>query len=449
MYFMLFSRKDLTKIIFPLFIEQLLVITIGMADSMMVAGAGEAAVSGVSLVDTVNILLSYIFSALATGGAVVSAQFIGKKDYDSARASAKQLIYSVLFVSIIIMGFALVCRTSMLNLVFGSIDSDVMFSAKNYFLYSALSYPFLALYNAAGALFRSMGNSKVSMIASFIMNIVNIIGNAILIYGFKTGVAGAAIATLISRVVGAAFLIILLHDKHNIIYVEKIFKYRPDFTIIKSILNIGVPSGIENGMFQFGKVLTQSLVSTFGTYAIVANAVASTISSFEYAIGTAIGLAMITVIGRCVGAEDYEQAKYYAKKLLKIEYIALVSICILITVLLKPITIIYNLSPDSAKMVYLLMILHHIFISTIWPFSFTIPNSFRAANDVKYPLAISLISMWIFRIAFSYILGLWFNLGVLGVWLAMFIDWAFRFIVFAIRYTRGTWLTKYKTIKTV
>ena len=445
---MLFSRKDLAKIIFPLFIEQLLVITIGMADSMMVSGAGEAAVSGVSLVDTVSLLLSYIFSALATGGAVVSAQFIGKKDHDSAMASAKQLIYSVLFVSIIIMGFALIFRTSILKLVFGSIDTDVMYSAKSYFLYSALSYPFLALYNAAAALFRSMGNSKVSMVASFIMNVVNVIGNAILIYGFNMSVAGAAIATLISRIVGAGILIALLHDKHNIIYIEKIFKYRPDFTIIKSILNIGIPSGIENGMFQFGKILTQSLVSTFGTYAIAANAVASTISSFEYALGTAIGLSMITIIGRCVGAEDYNQAKFYAKKLLQIEYVVIIGVCIIITVLLKPIVGIYNLSAESAKLVYQLMILHHILISTIWPFSFTIPNSFRAANDVKYPLIISLISMWLFRVAFSYILALWFDLGVLGVWLAMFIDWAFRFILFAIRYARGTWLTKYKAIKT-
>ena len=292
-----------------------------------------------------------------------------------------------------------------------------------------------------------MGNSKISMEVSLIMNIVNIAGNAILIFGFEMGAAGAAIATLFARIVGAGILIVLLHNKNNIIYVEKILEFRPNFTIIKSILHIGVPSGIENGMFQFGKIITQSLISTFGTYAIAANAVAGTLSSFEYALGTAISLGMITIVGRCIGAEDKEQAKYYAKKLLKYEYIAIISVCVLMTIFLKPIVGIYNLSPESEEIACQLMIIHNILISTIWPFSFTIPNSFRAANDVKFPLYISLISMWVFRVASRYVLALWFNLGVYGVWFAMFIDWIFRAVIYFIRFVKGTWLTKYKAIE--
>ena len=445
---MLFTNKDLTRIIYPLIIEQILVVTLGMADSMMVAYAGEAAVSGVSLVDTINLLLSYIFSALATGGAVVTSQFIGKRDYDSARASAKQLLYSVLFISLIVMAFALVCRSSMLKLIFGSVEDEVMFSAKSYLLYSALSYPFLALYNGSAALFRSMGNSKISMIVSFIMNIVNIIGNAILIYEFNLGAAGAAIATMICRIVGAVIMVALLYDRRNPIFIEKILHFRPDFKIIKSILDIGIPNGIENGMFQFGKILTQSLLATFGTVAIAANAVASTISSFEYAIGTAIGLAMITVVGRCIGAEDKNQARYYAKKLLIIEYIVMISVIVTLTVLLKPIISIYNMNAEASSIAFQLMIIHHILITTIWPLSFTLPHSFRAANDVRYPLGISLVSMWIFRVVFSYILAYAFDLGVFAVWFAMFMDWGFRAIFFGVRYLKGTWLTKYKPIET-
>lgn len=441
---MLFTRKDLTRILLPLLAEQILAVTVGMFDSMMVSSAGEAAVSGISLVDSINLLLSNIFAALATGGAVVCSQFLGRKDYSAARTSAKQLYYVVFFVSTAIMAIALLFRTSLLSLIFGKIDADVMGHAKIYFLFTALSYPLLALYNGGAAVFRAMGNSKISLYVSLGMNGVNIVGNAILIYGFQLGAAGAAIATLFSRILGAWVMLALSHNKKNPIYVENLFRYRPDFPLIKNILHIGVPSGMENGMFQFGKLLTQSLVSTFGTAAIAANAVANTLASFEYAAGGAVGLTMITVIGRCVGAGEKEQAKQYVKKLLGVGYAVMLAVALLLTLSAKLIIGVYKLSAESSSLALTLILVHNIFAVTIWPLAFTLPNSFRAASDVRYPMLVSVFSMWVFRVACSYILALGFDLGVLGVWIAMLIDWGFRTILFVIRFVSGRWLTKYK-----
>ena len=441
---MLFSRKDLTRILLPLLAEQILAVTVGMFDSMMVSSVGEAAVSGVSLVDSINILMSNIFAALATGGAVVCSQFLGRKDQNAACKSAKQLYYVALFVSVAIMVIALCFRSALLSLIFGKIDADVMGHAKIYFLFTALSYPFLALYNAGAAVFRAMGNSKISLHVSMGMNAVNIAGNAILIYGFHLGAAGAAIATLFSRIVGAVVLLVLSGNAKNPIYVDKLLRYRPDFPMIKNILHIGVPSGMENGMFQFGKLLTQSLVSTLGTAAIAANAVAHTLASFEYAAGGAVGLTVITVIGRCVGAGEREQAKQYTKKLIGVGYAVMVALAVLLTLFAKPIIGVYNLSAESSGLALTLILLHNLFAALIWPLAFTLPNSFRAASDVRYPMFISVFSMWIFRVGFSYILVLGFELSVLGVWLAMFIDWIFRTTFFVVRFANGKWLTKYK-----
>ncbi|MBE6610083.1 MAG: MATE family efflux transporter [Ruminococcaceae bacterium] len=454
----LFSRKSLIKIIFPLIIQQLLAVTIGMADSMMVASAGEEAVSGVSLVTTLDILLICAFSALATGGAIVISQFIGKKDFDLARSSAKQLIYATTGVAVIIAASVLVFRVPLLNVLFGDVEDAVMSNAQSYFFFIALSFPFLGLFDAGAAIFRAMGNSMISMTSSILMNVINLIGNAILIYVFHLGAAGAAIATLISRIIGAVIITVLVHNKKNAVYVERIFHYRPNFKIIKSILRVGVPNGIENSMFQFGKLLTQSLISSMGTAAIAANAVAHTIATFQYMPGGAIGLATITIVGRCVGAQEKEQAKKYARLLLGITYACLWFIVILTFLLYRPVINIYNLSAEASAMAHDLIIYHAICAAVIWPIAFTLPNSFRAASDVKFTLIISAFSMWAFRVGTCYILALesinlfgitvpGFGLGVLGVWVAMTLDWLFRAILFAFRYLTGKWLTKYKPIE--
>lgn len=436
---MLFSKRDLYKLIIPLIIEQVLAVTIGMADTMMVSSVGEAAVSGISLVDTINNLFIQVFSALATGGAVVSAQYLGRRDIFNACTAAKQLLYSITALSLIIMLVALIGQKSLLRLVFGSIDDDVMTHAQTYFWLSALSYPFLGVYNSGAALFRSMGNSKISMFSSLIMNGINIGGNALTIFVFQWGVFGAGLSTLVSRATGAVIMMVLLRHRNNPIHVEKVLKFEFRFGMVKNILRIGVPNGMENGMFQVGKLLVQSLVSTFGTTAIAANAVAGNMSAMSTIPGAAIGLAMITVIGQCVGANDYEQARKYIRKLILFTYGSVGVLNVVMFFLSQPLAGLYNLTPETQEMASNLIRMYNLACIVIWPASFTLPNAFRAANDVKFTMIVSVISMWTSRIGCSYLFALTFGLGVYGVWLAMIADWVVRAALFLWRLYSGKW----------
>ncbi len=443
---MIFSNQELKKIIIPLVIEQFLTVTIGMLDTVMVAYAGEAAVSGVSLVDSINLLMLYVFSALAAGGAVTISQFMGARNMDNANKAAKQLVWVVSIVAVGIMLIMLVFRKGLLAMVFGSVANDVMENAQIYFLFTALSYPFLALYNAGSSIFRAMGNSKISMKVSVIMNVVHLLINAILIYALNMGAAGAAISTLLSRILGAAMIMVLTYDKNLPVHIEKLFSYKPDFQIIKRICGIGIPNGAENGMFQFGKVITQSLISAMGTVSIAANAAANGLSSLQYASGTAVGMAMITVVGRCVGAQEKEQAKMYARKLLGIAYVLMASLAIVMAIFSKQLVGLYGLSAEAATMAQQLLVIHSIILALVHPVAFCLGNSFRAANDVKYTLIIAIASMWICRIGLSYVFVKFLDWGVFGVWFAMFSDWICRALFFGVRFIRGTWLTKYKAI---
>ncbi len=435
----MFSRKDLIKLIVPLVIEQMLAVAVGMADSVMISVRGEAAMSGVSNVDTLNVLLINLFAALASGGAVVAAQYLGHKDFDKAKTAANQLVLSITVVSAAIMLFALAANGPLLRLIYGSVEPEVMRNSRIYFYITAASFPFLAVYNACASLFRAMGNSRISMQVSILMNLINITGNAIGLYVLGLGVEGVAYPTLISRAVAAVVMIILIRDEKNPLHIDRRLHLGFDPEMIKRILHIGVPNGLETSIFQIGKVMVQGLTASFGTMATAANAVASTVSGVAVIPGNAIGLAMITVVGQCVGANDSRQAKEYAKKLMKLTYLATAGINILLMILLPAIIGLYHLQPDTAQLARQIIIYYSICCMVIWPASFTLPNALRAASDVRFTMMISILSMWTFRIGFSYVLGIFFEMGVFGVWVAMTIDWLFRAICFTVRFAKGKW----------
>ncbi|MGN9224006.1 MATE family efflux transporter [Coprococcus comes] len=435
----LFSNRELANLIGPLVIEQLLAVFVGMADSIMVANVGEAAVSGVSLVDNIMILIINIFAALATGGAVVAGQYIGRKDEKSACKAATQLVWFVSLSAVAIMILVYFGKDIILNQVFGHITAEVKGHADIYLLIVTASIPFIALYNGGAAIFRAMGNSQVSMRVSLLMNAINVTGNAILVFGLRIGTAGVAIPTLISRMVAAIVITVLLCNQTRILHIERTLKIRFDGRMIRKILAIGVPNGLENSMFQLGKILVLSLVSTFGTYAIAANAVSNAIALFQILPGMAISLAITTVISQCVGANDYEQVHYYLKKLLAIIYVAMVGTVALIFLALPLILKAYNLSDQTAAAATNIIHFHGISAMIIWPLSFALPAAYRAAGDAKACMYTSIVSMWIFRIGFSYLVGKYMRLGVFGVWVAMVIDWVVRAICFIIRYFNGKW----------
>lgn len=432
----LFSNNDIKKLIIPLIIEQILTVFVGMVDSMMISSCGEAAVSGVSLIDTVNVLIVNIFTALATGGAVVTGQLLGMKNKKEAQRSADQVVLFTTSAAILIMIILYSIKGFILGTVFGSIDDDVEGYANTYFMIVSAAVPFIGIYNAAAALFRAQGNSKISMNVSLIMNAVNIAGNALLIYGFKMGVAGAAIPTLVSRILAAGIMLVRLSNQDLNLSISKPFCFKPDFSMIKRILRIGIPNALENSMFQLGKILTISIVTTFGTMHITANAVCNTVAMFQIIPGMAVGQGILTVVSQCVGANDYNQAHYYVKKLFKVLYASAISFNIVIVLILPLITRGYNLSPETAELTRHIIWYHTICACTFWSFSFALPNALRAANDVMFPMAISAFSMWVFRVGASFVIAKGFGLGAFGVWIAMTIDWLVRGIFFVFRYKK-------------
>ena len=429
----MFTKKDLVRLLAPLIVEQILAVLVGMVDVVMVAAVGEAAVSGVSLVDSINMLIIQMLAALATGGAVVSAQFVGRKDMDKACRAAAQLISVTTIASVGLMAFALITNRRLLGMVFGKVEEDVMENAAVYFAITAASYPFLALYNSCAALYRSMGNSKISMKVSIIMNLINVVGNALCIFVLHMGVEGVAYPTLVSRIVAAAIMLALIRKPENSIHLQSFRDLRPNRRMIGNILSVGIPNGLENSIFQVGKLTLQSLVSSLGTTALASYAVASNVVTLQYLPGTAIGLGMITIVGQCVGAGETEQAKGYTKLLIKINYICLLVICTIMVLGDHQIISMYHLSPLAAEEARKMMTAHACAM-IIWPLAFALPNALRASMDAKYTMLVSVASMWIFRVGLAY----WFvkamNLGIMGVWYGMFVDWGFRALLFGFRY---------------
>ena len=428
-----FDKQTLKRLIIPLIIEQFLAVMVGMADIMMVSSAGEAAVSSVALVDLINVLIINVFAALATGGAVVCAQSIGAEHLERANKAANQLMYIVSAAALLIMALCLAFCRPLLGLLFGQVEPAVMEGAVTYFVISALSYPFIALYNGCAALLRSMGNSRASMYVSAWMNGQNVVGNAIFVFGFGRGVDGVALSSLFSRMVAAAVMLALLHSRHNPVRVSGLLKFRFDPSMMGRILRIGVPNGLENCFFQLGRVLLVSLISTFGTAQTAASAVANNIDNFGVIPGTAMGLALITVVGQCVGAEAWDQVRAYTVRLVKLTYLFTWALNGALLLGLPLILRLYSLSPETQWYAAVLIFIHNGCAMLCWPMAFTMPNALRAAGDVKVPMAISISSMLIVRLGCSYILGVHFGLGVIGVWIAMVGDWLVRILFFVLR----------------
>lgn len=436
----MFSKEQLRRLIVPLILEQVLAITVGMVDTMMISYAGDAAISGVSLVDMINVLLINIFAAVATGGAVVISQYLGHGSRQLACRATEQLITVSLVISTGLMLVSLLFRAQILNLLFGEVEADVMQNAMIYFGISALSFPFLAAFNACAATYRSMGNSKISMQVSVGMNILNAIGNAILIFGFQMGTAGAALSTLFARMLGALVMLLLIRNPKNDVYVI----YRNlavwDKNMVQKILHIAIPNGVENGLFQLGRVLVVSIISRFGTAQIAANAVANNLDSMGCIAGQAMNLAMITVVGQCMGAGEKEQAVWYTKKLWKFTYQITAAVNSVVLLSLPFVLNVYNLSPEAWRYSFILVAIHNGCAILLWPTSFTLPNALRASGDVKFTMVVSVTSMFVFRIGFSMILGIYMGLGAIGVWIAMVIDWICRISFYTWRFFSKKWL---------
>lgn len=435
----LFSRNDLVRLIIPLIVDQFLQVAVGLSDSIMVARVGEAAVSGVSLVDTVMLLIINIFTALATGGAVIAGQYLGRKDPKTGCEATAQLFNFTFLFSIFIMILGYLGQNVILYHVFGKIEPEVMKDSRTYLLIVLSSIPMIAMYNAGAAIFRAMGNSNVAMKTSLLMNSINVFGNALLIFGFHRGVEGVAIPTVVSRGVACVVILVLLNDQKHELHILHPYPFKIKWNVLRKILYIGIPNGLENSMFQLGKIAVLSLVSGLGTASLAANAVGNNIANFAILPGMSFGFALLTVCAQCVGAGDFEQVKYYTKHMMRVEYLCLIASNLIVILALPFILSVYNLSDEAAQYANDIILYHAACVVTIWPLSFTLPNTLRAAADVKITMVLSIISMWVFRFGFSYMLTMVFHMGIFGVWVAMTIDWLVRGIFFVCRYRSGRW----------
>jgi putative MATE family efflux protein len=424
-------------------VEQILALAMGAIDTIMVSSVGEHAVSGVNIIDNINNLLIIAFTALCTGGAVVTSQYIGRRDSVNASLAARQLYYVVTLVALAVMGFALVLRVPVIRLIYGNIEEDVMDAAKIYFLITALSYPMLAIYNACAALFRAAGNSKVPMGIALLVNLMNIGGNAFFIYGLRIGVTGAALSTLFSRIAAAAILTgILVTNRRGPVSLSGILKIRFIRSMIHNILNVGIPSGLESSMFMVGRLLTQRIFTVFGTAAMAANAIAGVINSFSFMPGQAFGIALLTIVGQSVGAGDYEGAKRYTAKIMKFTYLLIFVISGVIFVFREPLVSLFDLSGEAHDQALRFLQFHCISMAIGWGASFALPNALRASGDARFVMITAVISMWTVRVSFSYILTFVFGLGPVGVWIAMGADFIARGSSYTIRWLRGRWQEK-------
>ena len=438
----MFTNRMIRNLLIPVVLEQLLNSIMGTADTMMVSNVGSAAISAVSLVDSINVLVIQAFSALAAGGAIVCAQYIGQRNKEKANESARQVLFIITAISVAVSLICLVFQKPLLRLIFGSVEAEVMRASEVYFFYTALSFPFIAAYDSAASIFRAQDNTRGPMTISMISNVMNIAGNAIMIWVFHMGVAGAALSTLISRIFCAVVVLIQLRKEREgqEIVVRDYFKIRPNWSMIKRILGIGIPSGVENSMFQLGKLAIQSTVSTLGTAAIAAQAMTNILENLNGIAAIGVGVGLMTIVGQCLGSGRKDEAVYYIKKLCVIAEIVVLTSCLIVFALTKPVTILGGMEKESADMCFHMVMWITIMKPLVWTMAFVPGYGLRAAGDVKFSMITSCCTMWACRFCLCVFLIRVMGFGPMGVWIGMFADWTVRSIIFTWRFHSRKWL---------
>ncbi len=437
---MLFDNRSLVWLLFPIIIEQFLNSLMGMVDTMMVSTVGSYAISAVSLVDSINNLVIQIFVAMAAGAVIVCSQYIGGGNREESSRAAGQVVLTVFVIALSITAFCILGGERLLDLIFGAVEDSVMENALVYFMITAVSYPFLALFSAGAAFYRASGNSKLPTKISVVSNVMNVTGNALFIYGLQWGVAGAALATLLSRVFSTAVIYWQLRKPGQTIVVKNYLNIRPDAALIVKIMAIGIPAGIENGMFQFGKLAISSTVSTMGTMAISAQAMTDILENVNGIFSNGVGIGLMTVVGQCIGAHRKEEAKYYVVKLMGIAWIGVFASCLLVLAVTKPVTWLSGMEPDAAELCFKLVTAMTIVKPLLWVGAFGLPYGFRAAGDAKFSMLVSVITMWSCRVAICVFLVNVYDLGLAAVWIGMFADWGVRALIFTMRFFSGKWI---------
>jgi len=435
----MFTNKMIFSLLAPILIEQIFIVAIGIADTIMVSHVGEIAVAGISFLTAFNNLIKKILSALSIGGSIIISQYIGKQEKKNANKALKMVFYSTLLLTVVLCIILLIGHTSILSLLTGKVETEVMQSARIYYIFSVLSYPFFATHFVISSAYRAMRNSRIPMMFTIFMMAMNLALKSIFIYIFKWGVFGAGLSTLLSIMFVEIILTTMICKRTNVIYIEKIYKIQFDFSMVKRIFGIAIPNSIDNGMFQLGLVMLQRLVATFGTVALAANAIVKSLTPLTVTLTQSISLAIVTIVGQCMGAEKPKQAAMYTMHVLKISYITGLIISIASIFLGKPLIGAFNLSEQTSELALIIFIIYCAGSIFLYPLNNVLPNALRAAGDTKFVMTTSILTMFGARIGLAYILSIYFNLGLIGVWVTVLVDWLVRSIMFSYRFSKGRW----------
>ena len=436
----LFTNKQLIALMLPVVMNSAMGSLVAMADSVMVSKVGEVAISAVSLVGTIMVVAYSLFGALSVGGSVLTSQYIGAGKYAEAKHSTGQLILMSLFVSTVFGVLCILFAEPLLRLCFGSIEDAVMEDALTYFYFTASAFPLIGLGSATGTIFHCARNTKITLKIGILANVVNIVGNYICIYRLNMGVEGVAIPTLISQFVSAGTTALaLFKSKQNLKPKWKdIVKVDPK--MIGKMLRLGLPTALENSMFDGGKVVIMSMVSMFGTYQIAANSTACTLLNYPNLFAHACNSVSLMVIGQCVGAKDMEQLKENVRKLMVISYIFGNAVAVIMIIFRRQFLGLYTtLSPETVELASQLMLIHLGAMLFIYPTAFFLNGPLRATNDGIFTMLVSMGSMLVLRVGLARVLCVELEWGAIGTWTAMVCDWLCRSICFVVRYRSGKW----------
>lgn len=435
----IFPSERLKRLVMPLVIEQTALVFVGLVDAVMLSSIDHDAYSAISLVDMINNLISQIFMAIGAGGAILAAQFIGKKDRKSAVAIATQAGLLAIAVSLSLTLGALIFNGPLLRLLYPKVSGGIMGYSRIYFALVAVSYPFYALYSCGCNLLYAQSNSRASMISSFTMYLSKVLMNLLFISVFRMGVWGIGLSTIISRAIGAFMTTHVLLHPDSLIHYERPFSIRRLLDIDRRMIRVAWPAAAENSLFLLGKLIVGMMVAGFSGIMIAANSAANTISTIVNVPTNALSLATITVVGQCVGAGKMEEARYNAMRLLKFTYIAHFFMSAALFALTGPLVGMLRLPAESSKAAIELLRVYFCLTFMFEPGAFGLPNSLRASGDNKYTMYASIFSMAVFRVGFSFLFTQVLNMGIHGIWYGMYIDWAVRTALFIRRYRSGKW----------
>jgi len=434
-----FTNKQIILFLLPVIFEQLMVAGLTMADTFMVSFLGETAVAGVALVSRIDNFAKQFFVALAQGGTVVLCQYIGAKNDRNAQTALKDNIRIVVFLGLIIMAVMVAFKNGILSTLYGNAEKDVLAISSTYFTVTAFSYPFVALYYAASATFRAMGESRIPFVSSIVMMVINIILKYIFIFLMDMGVTGAALSTLAAMATMGIILTFALKNEKNEVQLCGLFKFDLSLSISKKILTVSVPNGIEQGMFQLGALAIAGLVSGLGTASIAADSVARTVSPLVHSVGAAFNAAMLMIVGQCMGAGRDDEAVFFTKYVLKLDYIMTIAVSVIFMIFLMPLVSIFDVSAEAHRLAFLSMMVYAVGSIFFYPISFALASALRGAGDTKFVMFVSSASMFLFRIGAAYIFVIVFKMGLVGTWVAMVSDWVIRSIIFIVRFKKGKW----------